>query len=82
MSMSRDSRQAMYSNHSRGGNMAPVQEGAGKEGFLGERVFELDLDDWESTQHMDKRTGGDGAAGITKSRRCHFPARKGAKRHC
>lgn len=82
MSMSRDSRQAMYSNHSGGGNMAPVQEGAGKEGFLGERVFELDLDDWESTQHMGKRTGGDGATGIAKGRRCHFPARKGAKRHC
>lgn len=52
--------------------MAPVQERAGKEGFLGERVFELDLDDWESMQHMDKRTGGDGAAGIAKGRRCHF----------
>ena len=62
--------------------MAPVQEGAGKEGFLGERVFEPDLDDWESMQHMDKRTGGAAAAGIAKGRRCHFPARKRAERHC
>lgn len=45
MSMTSDSRQAMYPNHSRGETWLQFRKGQAKKASWGE-VMQLDLDDW------------------------------------
>lgn len=62
------------------GNIVLVQEGVGKEGFLEEMIYQLNLYYWYGMGYVDARKGEDRVVGFVEEQKLLYFCQEGSKK--